>query len=114
MSKFIGRKGDLELLENLIRKKSSSLAVVYGRRRVGKSRLIEEFAKKYRFVQLSGLPPTSKTTEQDQRNEFSRQLSRSLGLPDMQMDDWGDLFSMLARETKAGRVVIVLDEISWM
>lgn len=111
---FVGRKKDLERLQNLVRKKTSSLAVVYGRRRVGKSRLIVEFAKNYRFVHLAGLPPTPKTTSQDQRNEFSKQLSRSLGLPNMQMDDWGDLFSMLARETKVGRVVIILDEISWM
>lgn len=111
---FIGRKDELKLLENLVRKKSSSLAVVYGRRRVGKSRLLEEFAKNYKFARLSGLPPTQKTTAQDQRNEFSRQLSRLFGFPNMQMNDWGDLFFMLARETKEGRVVIVLDEISWM
>lgn len=111
---FIGRKEDLKRLENLTKKKSSSLAVVYGRRRVGKSRMIEEFAKNYRSIRFSGLPPTQKTTAQDQRNEFSRQLSRSLGLPNMQMEDWGDLFAMLARETKKGRVVVVLDEISWM
>jgi AAA+ ATPase superfamily predicted ATPase len=42
---FIGRKAELERLKALYRKKNSSLVVVKGRRRIGKSRLIGEFAK---------------------------------------------------------------------
>ena len=42
--KFIGRKKELERLELLHKKNSASLVVIRGRRRIGKSRLIEEFA----------------------------------------------------------------------
>ena len=44
--KFIGRSIELAQLNDLLQKKTSSLVVVKGRRRIGKSRLIEEFAKK--------------------------------------------------------------------
>jgi hypothetical protein len=44
-SVFIGRKSELERLKALYKKKSSSLVVVKGQRRIGKSRLIGEFAK---------------------------------------------------------------------
>jgi len=111
---FIGRTNELKNLENLTNKSTSSLVVIYGRRRIGKSRLIEEFAKNSRFLRFSGLPPTPKTTAQDQKNEFSRQFSKELQFPNIQVTDWGDLFSLLARETKIGKFVILLDEISWM
>ena len=41
--KFIGRKKELESLNLLLKKKSASIVVIRGRRRVGKSRLIKEF-----------------------------------------------------------------------
>lgn len=42
---FVGRKKELAILEKLYKKSSFEMAVVYGRRRVGKTRLISEFAK---------------------------------------------------------------------
>ena len=42
--KFIGRENELELLRDWNRK-SSKLTVIYGRRRVGKTRLVEEYTK---------------------------------------------------------------------
>jgi predicted ATPase len=78
---FIGRQSELQSLSKLFKKNAASLVVVQGRRRIGKSRLIEEFAKKHTFYQFSGLPPTNSTTHQSQLNEFSRQLSIQTGLP---------------------------------
>ncbi len=113
-SPFIGRSEEIKLLKNLTKKRTSSLVVVHGRRRIGKSRLIEEFGKKYRFLRFSGLPPEEKTTAQDQRNEFAKQLSKQSDSSFLQLTDWGDLFSSLAQVSKEGRIVILLDEISWM
>ena len=95
-------------------KKSSSLIVVRGRRRVGKSRLIEEFAKDHRFYSFAGLAPNDKTTAQSQRDEFSRQLSEQTGLPEVKADDWGKLFFLLSEKIQQGRVIVLFDEISWM
>src|SRR3990170_612482 len=110
---FVGRKHELSVLNRFISKKSASLLVVKGRRRIGKSRLIEEFAKPYKFYSLSGIAPTEKTTAQSQRDDFSNQLSKH-GLPNIYAKDWNDLFWLLADKTKKGRVIILLDEISWM
>ena len=52
MSHFIGREYELKLLHNLFTKKSASLVLIKGRRRIGKSRLAEEFAKPYSLLQL--------------------------------------------------------------
>jgi AAA+ ATPase superfamily predicted ATPase len=111
---FIGRKIELKGLVDLTKKKAASLVVIRGRRRIGKSRLVRKFAEKYRFLSFSGLPPADQTTEQSQRKIFAEQLANNLKLPPIQSEDWVDLFSFLARETKTGRTIILLDEISWI
>lgn len=114
MEKFVGRRKELEALRGLCRKKSASLVVIRGRRRIGKSRLAEEFAKDFsKAIILSGIPPVDGISAADQRKEFLRQL-QEYKLPIYKGDDWGDLFFELASVAKSGRVLIVLDEITWM
>lgn len=112
--KFIGRRKELESLKGLLNKKSSSLVVIRGRRRIGKSRLAEEFSKSFpkAFI-CSGMPPADGVNAQLQRDEFLRQL-QEYKLPVYRSDDWGNLFYDLAQVTAKGRVLIVLDEITWM
>lgn len=86
---FIGRKRELNMLQQLFKKKSSSLIVLRGRRRIGKSRLTQEFAKNIPHYFFSGLPPTAETSAADQREEFARQLQRTLKIPLPRADDWG-------------------------
>lgn len=111
---FVGRKRELHMLEELFKKKSASLVVIRGRRRIGKSRLAQEFAKKTPHYVFAGLPPTSAICAADQREEFAHQLRRELKIPLPRADDWGDLFWHLAQHTQKARAVVVLDEISWM
>ena len=112
---FIGRQAELQSLSAVVSKPTASLVVVTGRRRIGKSTLIREFAKRQkRYLEFAGLPPNKKTTSQDQLDEFLRQLRSQTNLPSIKVSDWGDAFDLLARETKSGEVVILLDEITWM
>ncbi|MBL4819021.1 MAG: ATP-binding protein [Deltaproteobacteria bacterium] len=113
-SVFVGRQEELQDLELLLKKRSASLIVIQGRRRIGKSRLAEEFGKKYAFYQFLGLPPTPKTTAQSERDVFMRQLSAATQLPEVLADDWSKLFNLLAGSVKTGRVILLFDEISWM
>jgi len=55
MTGFIGREHELSMLSNLFGNLTANLVVVKGRRRVGKSRLIAEFAKDYPFYSFAGL-----------------------------------------------------------
>ena len=112
---FIGRKKELKQLKRLLEKGSASLVVLKGRRRIGKSRLIEEYGKNFTQVYIfSGLPPTPQTTLEDQLDQFGWQLGKTLDEPAFREKDWNDLFLRLARNTATGKVLILLDEISWM
>lgn len=114
MNTFVGRRQEMRLLQGLLEKNTASLAVVYGRRRVGKSRLIAEFGSKYRFIAFSGIFPEKNTTNQDQLNEFARRFKDQFGKEIDQLTDWGDAFQQLASQTRSGKVIILLDEITWM
>lgn len=111
---FVGRQHELKLLTDLTSKKVASLVVIKGRRRIGKSRLIEEFARGKKFYSFAGLPPSEDITPQMQRDEFARQLSAQTDLPEIQADDWTKLFSLLAGTCKSKKIIILFDEISWM
>ncbi|MBI2343687.1 MAG: ATP-binding protein [Deltaproteobacteria bacterium] len=114
MSRFVGRKDELEGLRTLTQKTSASLVVIKGRRRIGKSRLGEEFS---RFFQqaffFSGLPPTQGMTAQHQRDEFLRKMHH-YRIPSLGSRDWGDLLEAVSQRCRKGRILVVFDEISWM
>jgi uncharacterized protein len=113
---FIGRQAELERLQALHSKKAPSLAVVKGRRRIGKSRFIFEFAKsrpKQAFWNFAGLAPQDGITAQAQRDNFARQLSLILKTPPMTFLDWSDAFAHLSLHIKSGDIIF-FDEISWM
>jgi AAA+ ATPase superfamily predicted ATPase len=113
-TRFIGRKEEITGLKNLTRKKSASLVVVKGRRRIGKTRLAEEFAENFdaHYV-FAGLAPSEVMTSRDQKEEFLRQMKRQ-GIRSLGDDDWGSLFDDVAVACKKGKILVLLDEISWM
>lgn len=92
MAKFIGRNDLLEDLESLWRKRTSSIVACRGRRRIGKSTLIREFARRTAedYIEIEGLAPQQERqmTNRDQLENFMRVLSvhagRDLGL----VSDW--------------------------
>ncbi|MBF8263847.1 MAG: ATPase [Parachlamydiales bacterium] len=114
MNLFLGRKLELNRLARLRRLKKASLVVIKGRRRVGKSTLVEKFAKNKRLISLSGLPPASGMTGQKQRDEFGDQLCVQLGLPRASFSTWSDAFRFLGAQIGNEEVIVLLDEISWM
>lgn len=114
MSDFLGREYEMGLLNNLLSKKTASLVVIKGRRRIGKSRLVEEFAQVHQFYSFSGIPPHQKTTNISEKEAFLKQLHKYFKKVNIENNDWWDIFWFLAEKTKKGRVIILFDEISWM
>ncbi len=112
--KFIGRKNELTLLSDLKQKRSSSLVVIYGRRRIGKSRLAEEFGKENTFYSFEGLYPEKGTTNQDQLQAFHQRFLSYFPKHKTPFDDWSQAFHELSKKIKNKPVVILFDEISWM
>ena len=79
MKPFVGRDSELQRLEDLSKSSRACLVVIKGRRRIGKSRLAEEFGKDKVYLPFSGLAPVKGVTAQDQRDAF-RLLKHHAGL----------------------------------
>ena len=104
---FVGRKKELAILEKLYKKSSFEMAVVYGRRRVGKTRLISEFAKGKKTIFFSA----KEVNDRLNINGFLQAVQELVGehfLPNI--DNWEDAFNYLYEKTRGSKIVLIIDE----
>ncbi len=111
---MIGRKQEIELLEQAYDSSRSEFIAIYGRRRVGKTFLVRQlFTDKFAFT-YSGMPNVS--TKVQLHNFYKELLAQGYKAQTMPKN-WTDAFFML-RELVAsrpeGKKVIFLDELPWM
>lgn len=111
---FFGREKELGLLREFKKRKVAGMIVCSGRRRIGKSTLIEHFGEKNKFLEFYGLAPREQLLTKDQLEHFGEQMGLRFNLPPMKFDNWNQALETLAGLTSKGRVIIFLDEISWM
>ena len=117
MQQFYGREDILSDLSSLWKKRVSSFVTCRGRRRVGKSTLIEKFAEKSgaRFIRIEGVRPRPKMTNADELANFAEQLAASTGAEDSPPSNWLNAFLRLdGKIDDRERTVVLLDEVSWM
>ena len=73
----MAREHELETLERLYVSDSFEMVVLYGRRRVGKTALIDEFAKDKRTLYFTAMQQSAKMNLED----FSRTVAAFFDLP---------------------------------
>ena len=125
---IIGRENEIEKLNELYDNGSAELVALYGRRRVGKTFLVDEVFNNRLTFHHSGLSPIDdryKTTSgrrskmKDQLKHFYRSLLIQGMKKSKQPSSWLDAFYMLEdflqeRDDGENRVLVFLDEIQWL
>lgn len=114
---FYGRDEELESLRLLLSKTTASIVACRGRRRIGKSTLIEEFVRRnrLRFIRIDGLPPRPRQTNRDQLVNFALRLAKATNYSGDVPKNWVEAFKALDGEiTDEAWTVVLLDEVSWM
>ena len=114
---FYGREEQFADLNRLWGKRTSSFVTCRGRRRIGKSTLIERFAEisGARFIKIEGLRPEKGLSNGAELAHFCDQLSAAMGTEFEVPSSWLRAFLQLDSVIKDGkRTVVLLDEISWM
>ncbi len=113
MTQFINRYSEHEFLKSEYSKKESSLVVVYGRRRIGKTALITEFGKnKNMFYFLA-----TEESEIENRNQFKNSVADYTGnelLKSAKVDNWSIIFDTLVNYPSKYKKLIVLDEFQYI
>lgn len=110
--KFIGRKAELQTLENMYHSSGFQMVVIYGRRRIGKSTLIKEFIKDKRAVYYTA----TKTGISKNIELWGKQALETLA-PEMNQltfKNADDLLIFLWKKSEAERCIVVIDELPYL
>jgi len=109
--RFVNRKTELEILERFYREDKFHFIPIYGRRRIGKTRLVQEFIK--------DRPAIYFLADSVAEHEQLRNLGREVGiffediLAQRGFDNWHQFFDYLKRKIKK-RTILVIDEFPYL
>ena len=105
---FVGREEELSKLASLYDRNTFQMVVVYGRRRVGKTTLINEFCRGKRTLSFTAL----EQSDADNLADFNRAVASFFGLPVSMggFSSWTDALSYVAERAQKERFVFVFDE----
>lgn len=102
---FVGREAELDRLERSARAGTFQMAVIYGRRRVGKTALITEFAKKRRTLFFTAL----EQSDADNLRDLAAAVSEFFGTGIL-FQSWKDALSFIAERAAEEPFLFVFDE----
>ncbi|MBR0070910.1 MAG: AAA family ATPase, partial [Campylobacter sp.] len=104
---FINRISELQILNDEYAKNGTRFAVIYGRRRVGKTALISEFIKDKNALYFYA------TTANDSPNRFGKALAKTLNLPfadKLNFDNFTSAFELFNEVKFDQKLIIAIDE----
>jgi len=112
---IIGRKREIALLNELIDSNKVEFVAMYGRRRIGKTFLIDKlYARQYDFY-MTGI---YEGTRKEQLTNFAHQLELYAGHRVRTPKDWMEAFfalqDYLTTRLSQKRVLIFIDELPWL
>lgn len=116
MQKIIGRENEMAELRRCVESDRSEFVIVYGRRRVGKTFLVDSFFNRsYDFSYVGG----HKLSKEKQLRGFAKALKQAAGLEAMpKFADWSDAFDALEEYIdtlpKNRKKIIFIDEMPWI
>lgn len=112
MGAFIGRKQELHALESLYNKEGFQMMVLYGRRRVGKSTLLQKFIEGKKTVFYTAVRSSS------QRNlKLMGDYALEALAPDMKgthFSSYEHFFHWIGEKAEPERIVFIIDEFPYL
>ncbi len=113
--KLIGRVEECERLDDCMSDHSAQLVIVYGRRRVGKTFLVNEYFDNRFAFKITGAYNQDRSF---QLRNFSAELKRKSGRDWSRPKDWVEAFECLREYLEAlpldKKQVVFLDEMPWL
>lgn len=111
---FAGRQKELVKLESMYREESFQFAVIYGRRRVGKTTLISEFLKDKRAISYISVEGTMKENLTGLSAAVVHGLTGGTGFSGMVYQDFEALLTEIDGHCKEQRLVLAIDEYPYL
>lgn len=114
MTEFIGRENELSALQSLYDKDGFQMVAIYGRRRVGKTTLVNKFLEKNKCRSVSFV--STEMSETELLSRMGKDVLESLAPAlsgKMNFDSFDSIFDFIG-EAAAERVVFVIDEYPYL
>ena len=115
MDKFIGRKEELASLQEMYDRKGFQMAVLFGRRRVGKTTLINKFIETNKCKSVSFVSTEMTESELLERmgNDVLESLAPNLSRK-IKFESFDSIFDFVAEESENERIIFVIDEYPYL
>lgn len=117
---FIGRSYELQQLEDKYKTGKSELAVIYGRRRIGKSSLVDKFAEnKGHFYKFEGIEGGNTKAQMASFVKIMGKYVDDSFLGKIQFDSWHTVFDYLTEKLvvnkkRKKKLLLFFDEVQWL
>lgn len=105
---FLGRKEQSKLIESFLSSNKNNAALVYGRRRVGKTELIKHCLKK--TATSSIYYECKETSELNNIESISEIIAETFGLPPLAFDSFESVLAFLYKQASEKNLTVVIDE----
>lgn len=114
IERFVGREFEQSRIQEAANSGEASILIVYGRRRIGKTELIEHSLGQRKLIKMEGAEGGN-TKDQMERVLF--QLSAALNDPliaRLQFSNWFELFCFMGDKFQQGKVTLYFEELQWL
>ncbi len=111
--KFVGRKKELASLYQHYETNKFQFAVIYGRRRIGKTALINEFLKDKKAIYFTAI----EENKEDNLRRFSAAINHFMDpdiISESSFSSFEAAFRQIAELAKIERVILVIDEYPYL
>ena len=117
--KFIGRQEELRLFDRLWQSQDAELVILYGRRRVGKTRLLTHWINQHQQPRPGMYWMAEPTSAVDQLRSFSQALANYADPEepaplDFTYANWEQAFRQVSLLAKEQRMALFIDEITYL
>lgn len=113
MKNFVDREQEMQFLNEEYNRKGSSLVILYGRRRVGKTELSSAFMKNKNALYFL----VTEESEMQNRNAFKDSVAEFCDnelLRNAKIDSWEILFKILCEKAQNEKLLLIIDEFQYL
>ena len=112
--RFIGRRREIDRLSQIGKADENAIVVMYGRRRIGKTELLEQAFRNRNVIKLEGFEGKSEKEEMQLVLQQLAQYTAEPLLTQIQPTNWLEVFQIIARYVKKGLWTLYFEEIQWL
>lgn len=108
---MIGRQNELDKLEKMFEKNSFEFLIMYGRRRIGKTTILQEFARRHKAIFFSAQEKNDALNLEDFSRLVQHHFENSYIAP---FQNWESAVDYVGKKTEAERVILIIDEFPFL